>query len=568
MEHILRTVEFSVDAQSVTPEQAQFGGVAGDDGTTRVVLTLDAALRPAGARYRILCTDGLGDTHTSDFIPLDEGGALLFTLPAAWTAAGGLCACQAVIEGFDDNGQVQSAFYTPPCRLYLIGCEGEAPVRRAVGSLLADCHRAVAAAAQSADSAAQDAQDAALDADKAKTFAEDAATAALAAGEDALAARQDALAAEQAAAEMGDIAAILPLLGGALMGHKAGNTLSFGDLSALPHAVQLTASPANLIPFPYAEQSKTVNGITFTVNQDGSIAVQGTASADAELVLADEGANLHTEEDFCLYGAAGGAALVLTYLADSGAETVLTDDGAGVWHPRARRIARVCLRVQAGETVDAVARPMLVRGQVQSAFAPRTVPQQVTLTVAGKNLMDYLSLYGNHAQQYGLTVQDGVVSGISTNCAVPKQVVQDAWIGQTVTFSARLRCNGPAATAKAAVAVYNPDGSTRIGEMAAAGNEDMVRCCLTRTVRRGDMFMISNAGADSANQTVWITDMQLELGDTATDYVPYTEWSSIALPLKAGALRQGDTVWAAQKGVRLDARYQRDIAAAIREATQ
>lgn len=37
---------------------------------------------------------------------------------------------------------------------------------------------------------------------------------------------------------------------------------------------------SNLIPFPYAEgTSKTMNGITFTVNDDGSITVDGTASA-------------------------------------------------------------------------------------------------------------------------------------------------------------------------------------------------------------------------------------------------------------------------------------------------
>ena len=41
----------------------------------------------------------------------------------------------------------------------------------------------------------------------------------------------------------------------------------------------------NLIPYPYYETSKTVNGITFTVNEDGSVTVNGTATATAQFGL-------------------------------------------------------------------------------------------------------------------------------------------------------------------------------------------------------------------------------------------------------------------------------------------
>lgn len=39
----------------------------------------------------------------------------------------------------------------------------------------------------------------------------------------------------------------------------------------------------NLIPFPYASASHTVNGITFTINEDGTITANGTATAIAEM---------------------------------------------------------------------------------------------------------------------------------------------------------------------------------------------------------------------------------------------------------------------------------------------
>ena len=41
-------------------------------------------------------------------------------------------------------------------------------------------------------------------------------------------------------------------------------------------------NPKNLIPFPYVDKSKTMNGITFTVRDDGSVKVEGTATGTAQ----------------------------------------------------------------------------------------------------------------------------------------------------------------------------------------------------------------------------------------------------------------------------------------------
>lgn len=43
----------------------------------------------------------------------------------------------------------------------------------------------------------------------------------------------------------------------------------------------MTRKCTNLLPYPYDDTTKTVNGITFTDNGDGSITVNGTATADA-----------------------------------------------------------------------------------------------------------------------------------------------------------------------------------------------------------------------------------------------------------------------------------------------
>ncbi len=47
------------------------------------------------------------------------------------------------------------------------------------------------------------------------------------------------------------------------------------------YKIPLVVSGKNLIPYPYIESTRTKNGITFTVNEDGTINVNGTATANA-----------------------------------------------------------------------------------------------------------------------------------------------------------------------------------------------------------------------------------------------------------------------------------------------
>lgn len=51
------------------------------------------------------------------------------------------------------------------------------------------------------------------------------------------------------------------------------------------NSTQKTRSGKNILPYPYAETTKTENDITFTDNGDGTITVNGTASADTTFNL-------------------------------------------------------------------------------------------------------------------------------------------------------------------------------------------------------------------------------------------------------------------------------------------
>lgn len=55
---------------------------------------------------------------------------------------------------------------------------------------------------------------------------------------------------------------------------------------------EIVSTGRNLIPYPYADKTKTINGITFTVNNDGTINVNGTATELTTFWLFNKSKNL------------------------------------------------------------------------------------------------------------------------------------------------------------------------------------------------------------------------------------------------------------------------------------
>ena len=70
-----------------------------------------------------------------------------------------------------------------------------------------------------------------------------------------------------------------------LKGYATGNPITITDASPNEHELKVTVKSKNLIPYPYCETTKTVNGITFTDNGDGTITANGTATERATFKL-------------------------------------------------------------------------------------------------------------------------------------------------------------------------------------------------------------------------------------------------------------------------------------------
>ena len=125
----------------------------------------------------------------------------------------------------------------------------------------------------------------------------------------------------------------------------------------------------NLIPYPYSDgTSKTSNGITYTVNDDGSITVNGTATAVSRFgVRAESLNNVKSGERVTLSGCPSGGSNSKYALYT---QTVNNFDlGNGVTFDWAPNISGIAIVIYSGQTVNnLVFKPMLTLAGTDQTF--------------------------------------------------------------------------------------------------------------------------------------------------------------------------------------------------------
>lgn len=189
---------------------------------------------------------------------------------------------------------------------------------------------------------------------------------------------------------------------------------------------------ANLLPYPYNDKKKVMNGITFTDNGNGSVTINGTSTGVADFnftasskVPLSKGTlkSLYSspekaEEVWCQYDIYDGGG---TYLGTvQGGQTIQSDDMMYLG------LARI--RVKSGITVtNATIRPMLCLDSHHGTWEPYTggkpspsaeYPQPLDVTVTGAQLLDLTHAQGG--TNGGITIvvnKDGTYacSGTATN---------------------------------------------------------------------------------------------------------------------------------------------------------
>ena len=139
---------------------------------------------------------------------------------------------------------------------------------------------------------------------------------------------------------------------------------------------ELVSEGVNLIPFPYENTIFTVYGITFTVNDDGSITVNGTADGFATFSLPVT--ELKAGETYYISGSSSGVSVVLSYCdINNPAETMYLGSATFTWKSNWRLLS-VYLQVSPSATINSVTiYPMLNKGTTALPYRPyfkRTFP--------------------------------------------------------------------------------------------------------------------------------------------------------------------------------------------------
>lgn len=133
---------------------------------------------------------------------------------------------------------------------------------------------------------------------------------------------------------------------------------------------KIVSTGKNLIPYPYTETTKTVNGVTFTDNGDGTITVNGTATANTTFILsravsADPGKKYHGSG--CPSGGSTSAFILFFHDGTDGYSDI--GDGA-TFNPRGTKL-NISIRIYAGATLNnLVFRPMLNFGATAEPYEP------------------------------------------------------------------------------------------------------------------------------------------------------------------------------------------------------
>lgn len=160
----------------------------------------------------------------------------------------------------------------------------------------------------------------------------------------------------------------------AFISRQTANGLTVVDPS--PAGVEMikgkTVKSTNLIPFPYQSGSTTINGVTFTQNSDGSVAVKGTATSYVQYYLNGTSFNpivFTVGKTYTVSGGKDGVA-VNTRKNDvswgdsinGSAKTITFNDGD--------TYNFIGLYIASGTTVDTVIYPMLNEGNTAKPYQP------------------------------------------------------------------------------------------------------------------------------------------------------------------------------------------------------
>lgn len=265
-----------------------------------------------------------------------------------------------------------------------------------------------------------------------------------------------------------------------------------------PKTIKMSSNSKNLIPYPYATTSKPISGVTFTVQEDGGIKVEGTPNNPVSMFYISTPANtisaLKIGNTYTLNGYRSGSGATLFY-----ENTEVSDSYTFTCDAQNPLIG---IKVVQGTTADALFYPQLEEGSVATDYELNTGSKEVLkVSYNSRNFFDKT----NYSVQ-------------SDNNAV-RFDISKLKIGEQYTISSNLPLYW--------IKISNrSDGFNSVQQISSTGiynytfimqrNSNIPASAtqyLFLGIEKGKMITDINAIVDY--------NIQVEFGNKATEYVPY-----------------------------------------------
>ena len=311
-----------------------------------------------------------------------------------------------------------------------------------------------------------------------------------------------------------------------------GETVRLDNVLPDPYSVKVKAKSKNILPYPYMMTSGVVNGITYTVNGDGSVTANGTATENAIFTFfvksADEPLHFLSNGTYTLSCTQTEGARFMYGPVDNGVRGWVTVpyEGATVTLTDNYFIRNLYIEITKGTTVNNFTFcPQVEEGDTATAWAPYVDVTGKNVSSCGKNLLPYPYRETTKTSN-GVTLTDNGDGSITLNGTATAQ----AWFaidyetelqkGKTYTISLK---GGRTGGVTINFGYFLPDGTNKyLATYVDAGRAVVI----PDNYAKNRIHLDVQSGAVFNNVTVY---PQLELGDTATEWEAYKKGETLTI---------------------------------------
>ena len=358
-----------------------------------------------------------------------------------------------------------------------------------------------------------------------------------------------------------------------LKAEKSGETIRISDACELEQTADVSIASKNLIPYPYTDTTKTVNGVTFTDNGDAGVTVSGTPTEYTHFIFAT--VSVKPGQTYTLLKNQTGAnnvSFVISERTNQSTQKEHTSDSPKNTFTFTTSESTDNLIIRIKRTDNGIActgtfKPQLELGTQATAYTPHVSDiSSVSVKKYGKNLIPYP--YASTTKTVnGLTFTDNgdgsvTVSGTPTGNADFTFATVSVKPGQTFTL-----CKNQTGAGNITFVINERFNQTHQKELKSDSSQNTYTFTTSENTNVLHVA-IRRTAVDTACTGTF--KPQLELGNAATDYEPYkapVAYTPDSDGKVSGVTLDSDTATLTTdtSGVIINAKYKKDITKAFEE---